>query len=159
MLLADAAEHEKRYEWKEAADCYDELLEGNSLGSPESVDIAFSLAECRVNASYHTGDAESFRAEIENARSTYLRFMRAFDDDRSSLSYRIAEARQIQAESVLVLEGQKRRRLLDEAIRIHRTVLTDSEHQEGKVSLWLGNFHLAMLLERRSIDDGKDVSA
>ncbi len=154
----EAAEHEDRCNWKEAANCYDAFLEG-SLHSPESVDIAFRSAQCHAFAAFQAGDVESFRAEIEAWRSVMLGVQREFDKDHSSLPYRRARVGQIFAESTLVIEGRQRRPLLDEALDIHRTVLADSELQQGKIPLLLGNFHLLMLEERRLIDDGGNMSA
>src|SRR5439155_19819375 len=85
-LLKEAEEHEKRSEWREAANCYDRFLREKSLLLQESLDLALRSASDSTLAAWQADDVNSFKAEIEAARSTYLRLEQELDKNSSSLS-------------------------------------------------------------------------
>jgi KaiC/GvpD/RAD55 family RecA-like ATPase len=170
--LKKAKEHEKRYEWLQAAECYKKAFdsivdEKDAIGAVDFQEkIAFSLFRAAFQSETNTEFKERMKLAIQ-AYKKEIKILETSKEKNKQVKIKHAEASVAYTRSWLEENPKKRKKLLDEWWTLGKQVLEAHEsagdtHSVGLVCtdliefsqytrVWLSNFSEEVMLEKEAI--------
>jgi hypothetical protein len=151
--------HERKYEWEAAARSYVRAAELSASSSPRVFDIYFRVGACYELSCYQTDDTNSFVRQLGLATSLYRELEQKLADEPNSIRRRIAQAHLILLESMQDMGLPERLKLLDRALELHGSVVTELEESGGEAWQRAALFQLQLVRDRVGPDAGVGLDA
>jgi hypothetical protein len=133
--LKEAAEHERKYEWLKAAECYEKALR-HDLGFPVSAEIRERTGFCYSLASRQSEKVEGFRKLRQSAVDAYkasAELFRKGDDWKSKGKSAQCDAVAKYLGSWVAADLREKREMLDDCVRLARKGLEAYERAVDKL--------------------------
>jgi adenylate cyclase len=155
--LAEALEHERKFEWGRAAELYSGFLSGKQLDSDDAYFAAMLLGRSYEKAAFQSLTAPEFERLIEAGTEAYRSVESGVSFEASATRHMAAKARRLRLQSILSVEHEERVLLLDDAIGVERIVLQKLEPSAGEEFFEEAGFLLQLIYERTLLHGDEHV--